>query len=109
MTELSQFGRVVFRGVELKNGQTFTFGKMKPACQTGCEAYFSPNGDGVSDAYFIDNTGKTSIYDRSGRMIKSMPTPAFWDGTNEKGELVDPGLYFLIANEDSQKTVTLIR
>ncbi|MBC7391168.1 MAG: hypothetical protein H7329_18320, partial [Opitutaceae bacterium] len=46
---------------------------------------------------------------RSGGLVKSMQTPAFWDGTNEKGQLSAPGIYFLIANEDSQKTVTLIR
>ena len=107
--EISNLGRLIFRGVELKNGNTFTFGKLKPACQSDCESYFSPNGDGVADSYFIENTGKTTIYDRSGCLVKSMPTPAYWDGTNEKGEIAAPGIYFLIANEDSQKTVTLIR
>ncbi|MBC7391599.1 MAG: T9SS type B sorting domain-containing protein [Opitutaceae bacterium] len=107
--ELSNSGRLVFRGVELKHGSTFTFGKLKPACTTDCENYFSPNGDGVSDSYYIDNNGKTAIYDRFGGLVKSMQTPAFWDGTNEKGQLSVPGIYFLIANEDSQKTVTLIR
>ena len=109
VAQVSNSGRLVFRGVELKHGNTFTFGKLKPACLSGCENYFSPNGDGVADSYFIDNTGKTAIYDRSGDLVKSMPTPAYWDGTNEKGELAAPGIYFLIANEDSQKTVTLIR
>lgn len=109
VTEVSNLGRLIFRGVELKNGSTFTFGKLKPACQSDCENYFSPNGDGVADSYFIENNGKTTIYDRSGSLVKSIPTPAYWDGTNEKGELAAPGIYFLIANEDSQKMVTLIR
>lgn len=108
VSEFSNTGRLVFRGVELKHGNTFTFGKLKPAAPQN-DNYFSPNGDGVADIYFIENTGKTAIYDRSGSLIKSMPTPAYWDGTNEKGNMVSPGIYFLIANEDSQKTVTLIR
>lgn len=107
-SEISNLGRLIFRGVELKNGSIFTFGKLKPASPVS-DNFFSPNGDGVADIYFIENTGKTAIYDRSGGLVKSMPTPAYWDGTNEKGEMVVPGIYFLIANEDSQKTVTLIR
>jgi gliding motility-associated-like protein len=106
--ELSNLGRLVFRGVELKNGNTFTFGKLKSQSPLS-DNYFSPNGDGVADIYYIENSGKTAIYDRSGSLVKSMPTPAYWDGTNEKGELAAPGIYFLIANEDAQKTVTLIR
>ena len=107
--ELSTKGRLIFRGVELRNGSTFTFGKLKPACLSGCDNYFSPNGDGVADIYFIENTGKTAIYDRSGGLVKSIPTPAYWDGTDHKGEPAVPGLYFLVTNEDIQKTVTLIQ
>lgn len=107
-SEVSNLGRLIFRGVELKNGSIFTFGKLKSQSSLN-ENYFSPNGDGVADIYFIEHSGKTAIYDRSGGLVKSIPTPAYWDGTNEKGELAAPGIYFLIANEDSQKTVTLIR
>ena len=109
ISEVTSHGRFAFRGVPLKHGDLFTFGKLKPACQSNCESYFSPNGDGVSDLYYLDQQGKTAIYDRSGKFIRSMPTPSYWDGTNDKGELVVPGLYFLIANDDTQKTVTLIR
>jgi gliding motility-associated-like protein len=107
-SEVSKLGRLIFRGVELKNGSVFTFGKLKSQSPIS-DNYFSPNGDGVSDIYFIEHSGRTAIYDRSGGLVKSIPTPAYWDGTNEKGEMAAPGIYFLIANEDSQKTVTLIR
>lgn len=109
MKEVTSHGRYTFRGVALQNGNHFTFGKLKSACKTNCDAYFSPNNDGVSDLYYLDQPGKTAIYDRSGNFITSMATPAYWDGTNDKGEQAIPGLYFLIINEEAQKTVTLIR
>lgn len=109
MKEVTSHGRYAFRGVSLQHGNHFTFGKLKNACKSNCDSYFSPNNDGVSDLYYLDQPGKTAIYDRSGNFITSMATPAYWDGTNERGEMAIPGLYFLIINEDAQKTVTLIR
>jgi len=109
VSEVTNHGRFTFAGVSLLHGNRFTFAKLKPVCQSDCEAYFSPNGDGQSDIYYLDQQGKTAIYDRSGKFIKSMPTPAYWDGTNDRGEPAVPGLYFLVTNEDIQKTVTLIQ
>lgn len=108
-SEITTHNRFVFRGTVLKSANCFTFAQIKPICKADCDAYFSPDGDGVSDVYYLEDSGKTTIYDRAGKMIKSMPTPAYWDGTNEKGEPSAPGLYFIVANNDTQKTVTLIK
>ncbi|WP_162144127.1 gliding motility-associated C-terminal domain-containing protein [Sporocytophaga myxococcoides] len=109
VSEVTRDGRYVFRGVELKHGNHFTLGKVNTDSISNNEDYFSPNGDGVSDMYYIPYAGKANIYDRNGKHIKTLTTPAFWDGTNDRGELLTPGLYFLNVNEDVQKTVTLIR
>lgn len=107
-SEITSQGRLVFRGVALNKGNHFTFAQIKPVCQSNCEAYFSPDGDGVADVYYLQDTGKTSIYDRSGKLVKSISAPAYWDGTNDQGQPSAPGIYFLIAN-DVQETVTLIK
>jgi len=107
--ELTSQGPIVFCGIPLLHGNRFTFAQIKPQCQSNCETYFSPDGDGITDVYYLEDSGKTSIYDRSGKLVKSIATPAYWDGTNEKGEPSAPGIYFLIANEGHQETVTLIR
>lgn len=109
ISEVTRDGRYVFRGVELKHGNHFTLGKVNTASISNNEDFFSPNGDGISDMYYIPYAGKANIYDRNGTHIKTLTTPAFWDGTNDRGELLTPGLYFLNVNEDVQKTVTLIR
>lgn len=109
VSEVTSHGRLSFRGIPLQHGNRFTFAKLNPVCINDCEAFFSPNGDGQADIFYLDQQGKTFIYDRSGKFIKSMPTPAYWDGTDYKGEPAVPGLYFLVTNEDIQKTVTLIQ
>jgi len=109
LSEITRDGRYIFRGIELKHGSRFTLGKVDNSAENPVGDYFSPNGDGVSDLYYIPYAGKALIYDRNGKHIRTLSTPAFWDGTNEGGELLTPGLYFLDVNDDIHKTVTLIR
>jgi hypothetical protein len=108
-SEITSLNRYVFRGVGLRNGNTYTFAQLKPACTSDCEAFFSPDGDGVADVYYLKDSGKTSIFDRSGKLIRSLVTPAYWDGTDAGGNLSVPGIYFLVADDESTRTVTLIR
>jgi gliding motility-associated-like protein len=102
-------GKHLFKAVNLNNENRFTFGTLKPTCQTDCDAAFSPNGDGVSDTYYLENAGKTVIYDKFGQTIKVLQTPAYWDGSKTNGELASPGLYFLVTNDAQQRAVTLVR
>jgi gliding motility-associated-like protein len=102
-------GKYKFSNINLSNENRFTFGTLKPICQTDCDAAFSPNGDGISDTYYLENAGKTVIYDKFGATIKTLNTPAYWDGRKTSGEMSLPGLYFLVTNESQQKMVTLVR
>ncbi|MFQ3576248.1 MAG: gliding motility-associated C-terminal domain-containing protein [Cytophagales bacterium] len=108
-SHVSSDGRVVFANVELKDHYIFSFGALKSGCIQDCENYFSPNGDGVADVFYINKTGNTKIFDRAGRMIREINTPAFWDGTTNGGDLAYPGLYFLVSENKTFQTVTLIR
>lgn len=102
-------GKYVFRNVNLQDGQRFTFGVLTPTCLENCDATFSPNGDGLSDTYYIEATGKTLIYDKYGKVIRELNAPTYWDGTMNNGDLAEPGIYFVVNGSSSQKTVTLIR
>jgi gliding motility-associated-like protein len=102
-------GKYKFGNIQLNNENRFTFGTLKPFCQTDCDAAFSPNGDGVNDTYYVENVGKTIIYDKFGTIINSLTTPAYWDGRKASGEMAPPGIYFIITNESQQKMVTLVR
>lgn len=83
--------------------------KLKIERNSECDPVFYPNGDGVADAYYIENTGSAQIYNRSGELIKELTVPAYWDGTNKKGQDVPSGLYVIVVNKDITIKVTLLR
>ncbi|MDB5256358.1 MAG: leucine-rich protein [Chitinophagaceae bacterium] len=74
-----------------------------------CDPVFYPNGDGVADSYYIENTGTAQIYNRSGELVKELTVPAYWDGTTKKGQDAPSGLYVIVVNKDVTIKVTLLR
>ncbi|HTF82812.1 MAG TPA: gliding motility-associated C-terminal domain-containing protein [Cytophagales bacterium] len=102
-------GTYNFHGIDLDKEQQFTFALMDAPCTTDCDASFSPNGDGQSDTYLIETDGHTNIYNKYGQHIKKFTSSGYWDGTNASGEVVPPGLYFIVDSNGSSKTVTLVR
>lgn len=74
-----------------------------------CDPVFYPNGDGIADTYYIENTGTAQIYNRTGELIKELSTPAYWDGTTKKGQDAPSGLYVIVVNKDITIKVTLLR
>ncbi|MBX9853468.1 MAG: leucine-rich repeat domain-containing protein [Cytophagaceae bacterium] len=75
----------------------------------GCNAIFSPNGDGLMDTYFIEEEGKIKIYDTGRNLIKELNAPAVWDGTKSDGSLADDGYYAIVINDKKIIHVTLIK
>lgn len=90
---------------------------------------FSPNGDGLNDkvqiSFFLANLNvernlKIQIFDLTGKLIKTIfdgPSKAFayissnsffWDGRDESGKVVRPGVYLLRVAIDSDKGVESI-
>jgi internalin A len=74
-----------------------------------CDAVFYPNGDGVADTYYIENTGHALIYNRSGEIVKEFDVPDSWDGTDKKKQDAPSGLYLIVINKDIKIKVTLLR
>lgn len=70
---------------------------------------FSPNQDGLEDEYFIPYEGKIKIYDRNGVFRKELDTPAYWDGTDQNGDLMPMGNYIMVTDEGRPVNITLIR
>ncbi|MBO9703842.1 MAG: hypothetical protein J7604_26785 [Sporocytophaga sp.] len=60
-------------------------------------------------SYFIGFPGTTKIYDMSGLLIKTIPTPAEWDGTGNNGEVVPMGDYIIVCGENQKIVVTVIK
>jgi internalin A len=75
----------------------------------GCDPVFSPNGDGIADDYFIEDTGEVKVYDMGRNLVNILQGPTSWDGTDENGQLLDAGYYILLQNNQEPVHLTLVR
>jgi len=70
---------------------------------------FTPNGDDIEDRYFIPHEGSVKIYNRDGNLIKELATPDYWDGTNNAGNLLPMGNYFIVTDTGNVVNITIVR
>jgi gliding motility-associated-like protein len=70
--------------------------------------YFTPDGDGINDDFYIDVEGVAHVYNRNGMLIKTIKTPATWDGTDNNGNLQDLGYYVIVLNNKQKIFLTLM-
>jgi internalin A len=75
---------------------------------TGCMDSFTPNGDGLEDTYFIDKSGTAKIYNKTGMLIRTINTPAAWDGSDDSGAICPMGYYIILINGKEKTGVVLI-
>ena len=73
-----------------------------------CTASFTPNGDGHQDVYFIEATGVAKIYSKNGTLVRTIQSPAAWDGSDQSGKLCSMGYYLIVINGIEKKGVVLI-
>ncbi|MFN3404247.1 MAG: FlgD immunoglobulin-like domain containing protein [Cytophagaceae bacterium] len=74
-----------------------------------CDPVFYPNGDGIADSYYISESGTCKIFNRQGKLIKTLSIPAEWDGTDDAGQPAPSGLYLLEVNKSTSIKVSLMR
>ena len=74
-----------------------------------CDPVITPNGDGIADTYFVENSGTVKVYDLRRRLVKTMEAPVVWDGTDQNGALLDAGYYILLQDDAAPVYITLIR
>ena len=74
-----------------------------------CDPVLTPNGDGIMDTYFIELTGKVSVYDLKRTLVNTLQAPTIWDGTDRNGVLLDAGFYILIKEGEKPIYLTIIR
>lgn len=74
-----------------------------------CDPVLTPNGDGIADTYFIEKTGKVSVYDLNRALVNTLQGPFVWDGTDRNGKLLDAGFYILIMEGQKPIYLTIIR
>ena len=73
------------------------------------EIVLSPEQGIESSQIYLKWKGVAKIYDRNFRLIKELPTPAFWDCTNQNGSIVNTGAYLIQVNNEINIKVSVIR
>ncbi|WP_100614966.1 T9SS type B sorting domain-containing protein [Confluentibacter citreus] len=75
----------------------------------GHASFFTPNGDGVNDTWFIKGTSNQNynlyIYDRYGKLLKNLETSQAWDGTFNGLPLPSSDYWFKLVFEDGTSKV----
>ncbi len=64
------------------------------------------NNSNVNQLY-LEEKGTAKIFNKTGKLVRTLQTPASWDGTLQDGELV-PGFY-MIEHNSRNLTVTVIK
>ena len=107
ITENIEAGNYSLTVIDSKNCRaTSNFGLSKIE---NCDPVLTPNGDGITDTYFIDKTGKVSVFNLNRELVNTLQTPAMWDGTDRNGALLDAGFYILIMEGQKPIYLTIIR
>ncbi|MBX9851253.1 MAG: hypothetical protein K2X86_05775 [Cytophagaceae bacterium] len=74
-----------------------------------CDPIIYPDSPGPESSYYIENTGKALVYNKEGKVVKELSLPAYWDGTDKNGSVVDSGLYMIIINEHVKVAISVMR
>lgn len=80
------------------SGCTKKFPRLITLTQRECEeVLLSPDNDGNGDTHYFEDTGKVTIYDKRGQVVKTLSIPGEWDGSSDKGKVFS-GFYVADVN-----------
>ena len=74
-----------------------------------CDPVLSPNQDGITDTYFVEEAGDVKVYDSGRNLINSFTAPYTWDGSKSNGEPAETGLYAIVIDGKKVIQITIIR
>lgn len=72
-----------------------------------CNEYLTPDGDGVDDTYYFEEEGEIQIIGKSSTNRVNLNGPIIWDGNDNNGDVVAPGLYLIVLPGDKFKHLTV--
>lgn len=69
--------------------------------QNCSKALITPNGDGIQDTHFFEESGAVKIFNKRGELVKSLSAPSYWDGNTDTG-LAPQGIYIVNVNDGAK-------
>lgn len=86
--------------------ETFVLSAAK-GCNNPVLNFSDPSG--APPAIYLEKPGVVQIFNRDGKLIKTLQAPAHWNGTDQSGNDVPMGDYYLYLNENKEQTITILR
>lgn len=74
-----------------------------------CEEFILFIGQQGPQAIHFNYDGELKIYDKYGKLVKTLDSPTYWEGTTDSGALVDFGIYFVQYESGEMKTIKVYR
>jgi gliding motility-associated-like protein len=73
----------------------------------------SPNEDGENECVYFAKASKVKIYNLRGKLVRELEeSPAKWTGEDNKGRLLEPGVYIYQIEKEEETisgTILLLR
>lgn len=73
-----------------------------------CSEVISPNGDGINDSYYFEETGVIQIFSKSGILVKELNGPVVWEVVDKTGKLVESGLYLISLPDGKYRSLSIL-
>ena len=89
--------------------ETFKENFIKLEQAKDCNAFFSPNGDGFADDFFVHGNGLAMIRNKAGQIMKEIHAPGYWDGTDKNGIQAEVGIYIIEFPNGERRKMSLLR
>jgi Leucine-rich repeat (LRR) protein len=74
-----------------------------------CDLVIYPDMETTASVYYLNQNGKAIVYSSAGQKVKELTLPAYWDGKNQQGKIVDSGYYIIIVNEQMNIPISVMR
>ena len=74
-----------------------------------CDPVIYPDLLGNENSFYLNQTGKAIVYSVSGIKIRELTLPAYWNGKDQQGNLVETGLYMINVNDIATISISVIR
>lgn len=74
-----------------------------------CDAIFYPDLNVPEATYYIEQKGTAKIYNSTGIKVRELVVPAYWEGRDQSGNILDSGLYLIVVNDQVSIQVSLMR
>ncbi len=82
---------------------------LSPEDCPGFPPVISPYSSTENQSYYFSEPGTVQIYDKTGRVVRTLTGPQSWDGTDDSGQLLPADEYYAQPTTGTPFSITIIK